>query len=228
MKLSCSANGHLLLPICPAQDDFEIQPCETDEPNDEDTSDTSEAIVSPAHHSDETATVPEPHALPVMEDRSNLKPSTPCQPVNNHRKVTEGDRKRSFETMFKNTKNGVVDIAEDKDDLIQIYGASGGQIWHAFVGYKPRLERIPHDVENKEYLVSIAPLDKDRTFNASPWQVRPSGVQRRPVSPMPVALFCCPSQQHVPRIQVRINSQFACAVVNAMPVTPSHLMVRFP
>ena len=190
VKLSRSANGHLLLPICPAQDDFEIQPCETDEPNDEDASDTSETMVSPAHHSDETAAVPEPHALPVMEDRSDPKPSMQCQPVNNHRKITEGDRKRAFQTILKNTKNGVVDIVRHKDDLVQIYGASGNQIEHAFVGYKPKLERIPHDVENKEYLVSIVSLDKDKTFNVSPWQVRPSGVQRRPVSPMPVALFC--------------------------------------
>eukprot|EP00435_Cladocopium_sp_Y103_P065222 s43_g27.t1 len=190
VKLSRSANGHLLLPICPAQDDFEIQPCETDEPNDDDATDTSETMVSPAHHSDENAAVPEPHALPETEDRSDPKPSVSCQPVSNRHKITEGDRKRSFQTILKNTKNGIVDLAKHKDDLIQIYGAVGSQIEHAFVGYKPKLERIPHDVENKEYLVSVVSLDKDKTFNVSPWQIRPSGVQRRPVSPMPVALFC--------------------------------------
>ena len=45
---------------------------------DEDATDTSEAMVSPAHHSDESAAVPEPHALPVMEDRRDPKPSVPC------------------------------------------------------------------------------------------------------------------------------------------------------
>ena len=113
------ANGHLLLPICPAQDDFEIHPCETDEPNDEDATDTSEAMVSPAHHSDESAAVPESHALPAMEDRRDLKPSVPCQPINNRRRISEGNRKRSFQTILQNTKNGIVDVAEHKDDLIQ-------------------------------------------------------------------------------------------------------------
>ena len=66
---------------------------------------------------------------------------------------------------------------------------------HAYVAYKPRLERIPAEAERTSLDMNVVSMDKDGNMLMSGWIVRPAGRVRRPVNPMQVAIFAFRSEQ---------------------------------
>ena len=194
-SLCRSANGHMLIAICPNQSELEDQQCETNEPNESatSTSECADAVSSSSESCPDVSAPPsslraEPGTEPSVakQDHVSQKPVAPGKP-----KITTADRRRAFQTILKNTKNAIVDVKDKRKELEVIYGHNHGQdIVHALVGYKPKVERVPHDHNEMEYQCSIASLSKDGEFTVHPWQLRPAGIQRRSVNPMPVALFC--------------------------------------
>jgi hypothetical protein len=99
------------------------------------------------------------------------------------------DKKRAFQGIVKNTKNGVVDVGQHAKALSVVFGVPEGQIIHAAVAYKPRKERMPTTASQEAYDCSVASLELCGTLSVAPWRIRPPSQDRRPVHAMSVAIF---------------------------------------
>jgi len=120
-----SANGHMLIAICPNQSELEVQQCETNEPNESatSTSECTDAVSSSSESCPDARAPPsslraEPGTEPsvAQQDHVSQKPVAPGKP-----KITTADRRRAFQTILKNNKNGIVDVKDKRKELEVIY-----------------------------------------------------------------------------------------------------------
>jgi hypothetical protein len=120
-----SANGHMLIAICPNQSELEVQQCETNEPNESatSTSECTDAVSSSSESCPDARAPPsslraEPGTEPsvAQQDHVSQKPVAQSKP-----KITTADRRRAFQTILKNTKNGIVDVKDKRKELEVIY-----------------------------------------------------------------------------------------------------------
>ena len=176
-----ASNGHLLLPLYMPKLDLEIDQCDhqnTNEPNVE-----VPPKVEPAEPKDHQSQKFQTHV---------------CSPKCNHDSPL--DKKRAFQKIVKNTKNGVIDIAQHSQGLAQVFGVKEGKIVHAQVAYKPKKERIPPHADVTPFDCSVASLELTGTLNVSPWRIRSPSPDRRPVAQMSVAIFAFAPGEN-PRVQ---------------------------
>eukprot|EP00438_Fugacium_kawagutii_P028282 Skav227626 [mRNA] locus=C9358797:125:8101:- [translate_table: standard] len=167
MPLRQASNGHLLLPLVPpAADVFKEFMPRDDVAMTEPAADVPQSFDS----------VPEDHR-PSQQPRSRTS------------QLSTSDRRKALQHIVKNTRNGVVDIEEYRKELSSIFGSSSSQIVHAFVAYRPRLERIPDDAGTQPYHQAIASLTHDGVFTVHPWSARNAGAERRAVERVNVSLF---------------------------------------
>eukprot|EP00435_Cladocopium_sp_Y103_P013473 s905_g3.t1 len=159
-----ASNGHMLLPLC--------QIFEVDENADQENNEPNNSENGPLH-ADMPADVPTQFA----QDRSRVK------------LVTPGDRKRAFQHIVKNTKKGKVDVSLMRDKLVTVFGKRGNDITYGETAYKPKKERVPSDAGQQPYYVSVATLSQDGQLDVTPWKLRVQNSERKPVQPMPVAVF---------------------------------------
>ena len=166
-----ASNGHLLLPLMVQQPEFATnEECahaehlvETNEPN---TNQSPEHSHCPSHFQDQG-----------------------CQKPPNKGRVTVSDRRKTLQHVVKNTRRGIVNVDRFKSELVMIFGKKAHDISHAFVAYRPRLERMPTDADVMSYERSVASLTDDGVFHVEPWSTRNAGPVRRPVSQVNVSLF---------------------------------------
>ena len=190
-KLRQASNGHLLLPICPQPDELEIAQCEEEcnEPNNAVDVQSNHATCGslPATEDGVESNIHDTHERVEHVPKSNSKKSP---------KITEADKRRAFQTIVKNTKNGQVEISKFDKELNSIFGGDNKGINFAAVAYHPKKERIPTTAGLTEFQVSVASLNKNGVFAVSPWRTRPASDERCPVNPMDVAIFafCLPEQ----------------------------------
>ena len=128
--LCFSANGHMLIAICPNQSELEVQQCETNKPNESatSTSECADAFSSSSESCPEASAPPsslraelETQPSVAQQDHISQKPVATGKP-----KITIADRRRAFQTILKNTKNGIVDVKDKRKELEVIYGHSQG------------------------------------------------------------------------------------------------------
>lgn len=169
-----ASNGHLLLPLCSPCPDLEVAACcatPDDEPN-------QEASMTTEDHSAKSSTM---HAKQETcshgRNKNNTKVRTPL------------DNKRSFQTVVKNTKGGVVDLEKYGKMLSEVFGTVVGEITYAAIAYKPKKERIPSYAGQVPLQCAVASLEPHGTMSVSPWRIRVPSEDRRPVSAMSVAIF---------------------------------------
>ena len=170
-----ASNGHLLLPLCEPPHDLEIGQCDHTEMNEPNPNAAASAVVSNAKDSESQG-----HTC-----SKSCKHNTPL------------DKKRDFQTIVKNTKNGVVDVVVHASQLAKIFGVKQGKIIHAAVAYKPKKERVPPHADVQAFEGSVASLELSGSLQVSPWRTRPPSPDRRPVNSMSVAIFAYMSAESV-------------------------------
>ena len=189
VQLRQAANGHLLLPLFEVKPEFRpdvpstgsheqaVLPTEH-EPNEDDSAVSCQSLEDevpvPVHS-------PEDHGSTKVRSKTK-SPRKPGPP-------STTDRRKAFQHIVKNTKNGQVDLSVFQDELYVIFGNSSTHITDAQIGYKPKLERIPRDAQTHEMYQSVVTLNPDGVFQVTPWTIRPAGVSRRRVDPVSIALF---------------------------------------
>ena len=204
VPLRRASNGHFLLPLHPEISELEVQhvspatdyiddvkdEVEKYEPNEEIPQSTSVPATGLEEQSvSEENTLQEP---PCKSEPCAAESSGPhVRRKTSKTNTTPIDVRRAFQHIAKNTTTGIVDLRSFKDDLDLIFeGVSPKRpITHAFVAYRPRLERIPEEAGTHSLECSIASLSKDGKFDRSEWQVRPPNCVRSQVKPMHVAIF---------------------------------------
>ena len=169
VPLKQAANGHLLLSLVPQVAEWETVLNDSNEyepnPHEAQAMDRESISADLEHHQDlrgQDMTKSNVSSVPKMEP-------TPC------------DFRRAFQTVCKHTKGGNVDCTLFHAELSQLFLCDEKQVVHAFVAYKPRLERIP--------TINVISMDKSGNMTTSGWAVRAAGKARRPVNPMQVAIF---------------------------------------
>ena len=190
MPLRQASNGHLLMPLCPIDDDLEVAQCSLEpcpmHPVSQDHHSCVDGVDKEIPEEDNLSMVVNPTEVPdkteVDKDRPLKSRAKPVQ------EVTLLDKKGAFQTIVKNTKTGIVDTDQFRDQLNVVY-PEGFTIEYAATAYKPKKERIPKDGNRVTYECSVASLSHDGTFSVSPWRIRNPSEERRPVSPMSVAIF---------------------------------------
>ena len=117
------------------------------------------------------------------------------------KRPTRNDKRSALQHIAKNTKKGMVDLIGMKDSLKIIFGEDSHEIKHAYVAYRPRLERIPYSAATETWVRAIVTLSNDGQFHQSPWALRESGPERKGVTPTNLALFAYrnPTADHVPK-----------------------------
>ena len=191
VPLRQAANGHFLMPLYEIPNDFHVeesqlaesmiradaQPCQPEyEPNDAEAAETptpSEPLQSPGPSEDQCV-------VEIKRDKG--------KPTKNG-KITTGDRRRAFQHIAKNTKNGIVDVQKFQEEFKIIYGNSGLEVSHAMIAYKPKLERVPTELADGEIQQSILTLTREGEFSVSPWSIRPAGSTRCRVPHVSRAMF---------------------------------------
>ena len=183
VPLKQAANGHLLLSLVPQVAEWEtvLNDSNTNEPNPHEAQamDRQSISVDLEHHQD----------LRGQDTNKNSVLSAPKM------EPTPCDTRRAFQTVCKHTKRGNVDCSVFRAELSQLFSCPEHQVVHAYVAYKPRLERIPAEAERTSLDMNVVSMDKDGNMLMSGWIVRPAGRVRRPVNPMQVAIFAFRSEQ---------------------------------
>ena len=208
VPLRQASNGHFLLPLCAIDGELDVAQCEdTNEPNQDDP--------PPANHLADEVEVP--CNLPCKD-----KPSrTRSQPV----KITPLDQKRAFQTVVKNTKNGVIDLKTHSKALEIIFGVSKEPIVHAAVAYRPKKERVPPGADKQEFQCSVASLELCGKFAISPWRNRTASIDRRPVIAMNTAIFAFRLPEPSPDVSNACQeptepSCYCCSACDSSPIQP--------
>ena len=204
-----STNGHLLLPSCPMPKELDVAQCETsnesNEPNQNSDLWSSNATCAKSQPKDSPAE-------PVESPKPVTTPKFKKNP-----KITPNDKRKAFQTMVKNTKNGVIDLDVHRESLAKVFNINGEDITYAAVAYQPKKERIPSQASSQQFEVSVAEMSKDGQFTVHPWRIRPCGEERRPVSPMSVGIFAfrCPVSESVTPVEEAIQGP-ACYCCNEL------------
>jgi hypothetical protein len=193
VPLRQAANGHFVLPLYEAQPDFQaaendqmvvddVAPGEEEEhqnnePNDDDVS-SNEPL--------ETELPPPSHS---PEDHGSTKVQNNLKGISKPGRISNGDRRRAFQHVAKNTKNGHVDVAQFSQELAVIFGKDAKDITEVQIAYKPRLERIPKTAETEDMFQSVVTLNPEGEFYVTPWSIRPAGAFRCRVNQVSIAMF---------------------------------------
>ena len=164
MSLRQASNGHLLMPLWELPDDWNVGEVHLEEVAHDESSHESQPEEHEPNHLP-TAASPHESAVQRAEDSRAASPmggspkakNTPGKkgPVKEGDKnknkwgkrdkgITMNDKRSALQHVAKNTKKGMVDIQEMKESLKTIFGGTtSAEITHAFIAYRPRLERIP-------------------------------------------------------------------------------------
>ena len=192
VPLRQAANGHFVLPLYEAQPDFqaaendqmvvddvapEEEEHQNNEPNDDDVS-SNEPL--------ETELPPPSHS---PEDHGSTKVQNNLKGISKPGRISNGDRRRAFQHVAKNTKNGHVDVAQFSQELAVIFGKDAKDITEVQIAYKPRLERIPKTAETEDMFQSVVTLNPEGEFHVTPWSIRPAGAFRCRVNQVSIAMF---------------------------------------
>ena len=188
VPLRQASNDHLLMPLCPTETDLEVAQCSLQscpmDPMSQDHRLCTSEVNNEVPDNDSQSMVVNPSEGPIIPEvdrhhRHSQKTVSKTSPL---------DRKRAFQTIVKNTKNGIVDVELYKEQLSVIYPEGSASVYAA-TAYRPKKERVPKDSNSVAYECSVASLSHDGTFDVSPWRTRIPSEERRPVSPMSVAIF---------------------------------------
>ena len=114
---------------------------------------------------------------------------TEPKPKIGSRTPSTSDRRKAFQHIAKNTKNGVVDVVQHAADLKVLFGSESHRIEHAHVAYKPRLERVPKEAASQDLHQSVVSLSREGYLEVTPWSIRPAGAFRSRVNQMSIAMF---------------------------------------
>eukprot|EP00435_Cladocopium_sp_Y103_P025552 s3203_g6.t1 len=195
-RLPQASNGHLLLPLCPPADELEIAQCDDNEIENEPNCAKASEGAPDQWSTNATCATTQNDSLPLPASTSNTKKKNP--------KNTVLDKRRAFQTVVKNTKNGVVDMNVHKESMAKIFGEVADNIFYAAVAYQPKKERIPVEAGSQTFEVSVAEMSKSGEFTIHPWRTRPASDDRCTVSPMNVAIFAfrLPEPLHVTPAEV--------------------------
>ena len=210
MSLRQASNGHLLMPLWELPDDWNVGEVHLEEKAHDESSHESQPEEHEPNHLP-TAASPHESAVQRAEDSRAASPmggspkakNTPGKnsPVKEGDKnknkwgkrdkgITMNDKRSALQHVAKNTKKGMVDIQEMKESLKTIFGGTtSAEITHAFIAYRPRLERIPIKAGEVDMLCSMVTLSKEGEYAEMPWFVRPKGAIRRGVQQVNLALF---------------------------------------
>lgn len=169
--LKRASNGHLLLPLVPEMSDWQPE-SDVNIPNEPNTHDVRATVTN----------YDEPSIDLDHAEGSECPKHIP-------EKNTLCDIRRAFQHVVKNTKRGIVDLETFQKQIDIICEDSNSTTTHAFVAYKPRLERMPHDASTNPYEMKVVSLDKDGNLASQEWTIRAPNSSRRPVNSMQVAVF---------------------------------------
>ena len=196
VPLKQASNGHFVLPLFDESKRRDVVPTQpnVNEPNDDD-SDESVLEVSPPMPPPEHQ--PKDHGstkVQFLESAAAKSPQKGKMGTKQNSKHDNGppstvDRRRAFQHIAKNTKHGVVEISNFQSELNMLFGSVSGEITHAHVAYRPKLERVPAEASQHEMFQSKVTLSKDGHFSVEPWSIRPAGSFRSQVDPVSIALF---------------------------------------
>ena len=196
VPLKQASNGHFVLPLFDESKRRDVVPTQpnVNEPNDDD-SDESVLEVSPPMPPPEHQ--PKDHGstkVQFLESAAAKSPQKGKMGTEQNSKHDNGppstvDRRRAFQHIAKNTKHGVVEISNFQSELNMLFGSVSGEITHAHVAYRPKLERLPAEASQHEMFQSKVTLSKDGHFSVEPWSIRPAGSFRSQVDPVSIALF---------------------------------------
>ena len=216
MMLRQASNGHLLMPLWNLPDDWEpeVQLEESMPAFSNGTMVPNEDLI----YHDNEPNVDDATAKPRNEQRHcDVKDCAATKRVdhpqsgagispknkrgNGDKRPTRNDKRSALQHIAKNTKKGMVDLIGMKDSLKIIFGEDSHEIKHAYVAYRPRLERIPYSAATETWVRAIVTLSNDGQFHQSPWALRESGPERKGVTPTNLALFAYrnPTADHVPK-----------------------------
>ena len=185
-----AANGHFLMPLYEIPEDLHVEESQLAE-----TMIRADVCLHQHEPNDDADPADSPTPSVPMECPGSTEDQCTRKPMGNkgrsprNGKITTGDRRRAFQHIAKNTKNGVVDVQRFQEELKTIYGISGSEVSHAMIAYKPKLERIPNIAADVEIQQSVLTLTPEGEFSVSPWSVRPAGSTRSCVPHVSIAMF---------------------------------------
>ena len=199
VPLKRAANGHLLLPFCEVPTDFQL--CSEPPTADISIADAGdipgEATSVSSVDDDETPQPPavnhEPNAAATANPAERQEPAAVNKPHSpnptKNRRQNIRTRMQLLQHIAKNTRQGIVNLDRFRQDMIGLIGSRAAECTHAFIAYRPRLERIPIDAHEKPYLSCQVTLSSDGDFEVKPWSARPPGADRNRVPQTNLAMF---------------------------------------
>eukprot|EP00438_Fugacium_kawagutii_P012099 Skav209448 [mRNA] locus=scaffold2199:144696:152896:- [translate_table: standard] len=198
MRLQQATNGHLLMPLWNLPSDWQSEEVQLEEVRDQqvnsspETNEPNTTMPSPPPPHPEVQPTPKDRAMGTGNDR-----------VTRNKSITIfiPDAKSALQHIAKHTKRCVVDLKELRDSLRVLYGEDASQITHAFVAYRPRLERIPEVAQTNHMLCSRVTLTKNGVLDKHPWTWRNPGAIRREVEQTNLALFVFREPDTEPSVQ---------------------------
>ena len=242
MALRQATNGHLLMPLWELPQDWspeeihleevESDVCQQDqiehEPNQSPTA--AAARIETAVIDDEDSCS---DRIPANNPSVGNKPNSSGPIVSGDKTrgkkskvgITMNDKRSALQHIAKNTKRGMVDVAAMHEPLRTIFGKVFDEITHAFIAYRPRLERMPYVASEKDMLCSMVTLSKEGIFQELPWYLRPKGADRRGVQQTNLALFAyreSPAERAVPNQTEDHQCMCCCEHDSMLPCSHSH------
>ena len=198
--LKRASNGHFLLPFCEIPSEF--QPDVSKRSADvslADTGDMPSDLSEPMSSSDDDsreagrADTNEPNDAAPAAAEQRHEPTEVSTKVAKTCAPKRGDnvrsRKQLLQHIAKNTRQGIVNVERFREQLIGIVGARAAECTHAFIAYRPRLERVPPGASTQSYLSCRVTLSTEGDFQVQPWVTRPPGNERSRVAQTNIALF---------------------------------------
>ncbi|CAL1152848.1 unnamed protein product [Cladocopium goreaui] len=190
VPLKRAANGHFLLPFCDEPSEFEPTcppSCKSADVAITDATDGSPDVVSVS----ESETAGSESAVPSNEpnDKAAEDATTSSSMERRDKPPCRRTKKQVLQHVVKNTRKGVVNVDRFRNELVQLFGSRASECTHAYVAYRPRLERIPEDADKQPYLRSIATLTSEGEMSIQPWNTRAAGSEKARVVQTNIALY---------------------------------------
>jgi len=180
VPLKHAANGHFLLPFCDEPSEFEPT-CPRSEQSAgvaiTDADDGSPDVVPVS----ESETAGSESAVPSNEPNDAANATTSSSMERRDKPPCRRTKKQVLQHVVKNTRKGVVNVHRFRNELVQLFGSRASKCTHAFLAYRPRLERIPEDAEKQPYLRSIATQTSEGDMSIQPWNTRAAGSEKASV-----------------------------------------------
>ena len=190
VPLKRAANGHFLLPFCDEPSEFEPTYPPSSKSADVDIYDATDGSPDVVSMS-ESETVGSESAVPSNEpnDKAAEDATTSSSMERRDKPPCRRTRKQVLQHVVKNTRKGVVNVDRFRNELVQLFGSRASECTHAYVAYRPRLERIPEDADKQPYLRSIATLTSEGEMSIQPWNTRAAGSEKARVVQTNIALY---------------------------------------